>query len=191
MYGAAEATARMSYLPWKYASKKIGSIGLEIPGGKFWIESNKKNKILNNHEAGELIFSGKNVCLGYASNVDDLSKDDENKGILRTGDIAKRDKDDFYYIVGRKDRYVKIYGMRINLAELEYNISDIGIQSICKAKEENKITIFVKELNVEKKLNKHLSKLTQLHPSVFSIKKLDNFPININYKISYNNKILN
>ena len=191
MYGAAEATARMSYLPWKYASKKIGSIGLEIPGGKFWIESNKKNKILNNHEAGELIFSGKNVCLGYASNVDDLSKDDENKGILRTGDIAKRDKDDFYYIVGRKDRYVKIYGMRINLAELEYNISDLGIQSICKINEENKITIFIKKLDDGKKLKNYLGKLTQLHPSVFSIKRLDKFPLNKNYKISYDNKNLN
>ena len=46
MYGAAEATARMSYLPWEYASQKIGSIGIPIPGGKFWIEDEKKIKSL-------------------------------------------------------------------------------------------------------------------------------------------------
>ena len=44
MYGSAEATARMSYLPWKDSIKKVGSIGIEIPGGKFWIEDNKKKK---------------------------------------------------------------------------------------------------------------------------------------------------
>ena len=36
MYGAAEATSRMSYLDWKYADKKIGSIGKAIPGGRFF-----------------------------------------------------------------------------------------------------------------------------------------------------------
>ena len=191
MYGAAEATARMSYLPWEYASKKIGSIGLAIPGGKFRIKDKEKNNTLNDNETGELIFSGKNVCLGYANNIDDLSKGDENNGILNTGDIARKDEDNFYYIVGRKDRYVKIYGMRINLAELEYNISDLGIQSICKVNEENKITIFIKKYADEKKLNDYLSKLTQLHPSVFSFKKLKSFPMNKNYKISYDNKNLN
>ena len=190
MYGAAEATARMSYLPWEYASKKIGSIGLAIPGGKFRIKNKEKNKTLNDNETGELIFSGKNVCLGYANNIDDLSKGDENNGILNTGDIARKDKDNFYYIIGRKDRSVKIYGMRINLAELEYKISDLGIQSVCKVNEENKITIFVKEYADEKKLNNYLSKLTQLHPSVFSFKKLKSFPMNKNYKISYDNKNL-
>ena len=43
MYGAAEATARMSYLPWRFAQKKMGSIGVPIPGGKFYLQDNKKN----------------------------------------------------------------------------------------------------------------------------------------------------
>ena len=48
----------------------------------------KKNRKEN--EIGELYYSGKNVCLGYAENINDLSKGDENKGILKTGDVAKR-----------------------------------------------------------------------------------------------------
>ena len=191
MYGATEATARMSFLPPEFSNKKIGSIGIPIPGGKFWIEDDKKNKIKENNQLGELIYSGKNVCLGYANNIQDLTKGDENKGILRTGDIAKKDKDNFYYIVGRKDRNVKIHGSRINLAELEYNILDLGIHSVCKINEENKITIFVKEFKDEKKLKNYLSENTQLHPSVFLIKKLDKFPLNRNYKISYEDKNLN
>ena len=119
MYGAAEATARMSYLPSEFSCKKIGSIGVPIPGGKFWIEDNNQKKIEKENEIGELYYSGKNVCLGYAENINDLSKGDENKGILKTGDIAKKDKDNFYYILGRNDRFVKIFGNRINLDELE------------------------------------------------------------------------
>ena len=42
MYGATEATARMSFLPPKFSNKKIGSIGIPIPGGEFWIENEKK-----------------------------------------------------------------------------------------------------------------------------------------------------
>ena len=190
MYGAAEASARMSYMPWEYANNKVGSIGIPIPGGKFYIENEKKNKILENDKSGELVYQGKNVCLGYANNISDLSKDDENKGLLRTGDIAKRDKDNFYYIVGRKDRYVKIYGNRLNLAELEYYILDLGIESVCKTNEENKITVFIKKNGNEKKLKDYLAKFTQLHPSTFFIKELDKFPLNKNYKISYENKNL-
>ena len=119
-----------------------------------------------------------------------MSKGDENKGILRTGDIGKRDKDNFYYIVGRKDRYVKIYGMRVNLAELEYNISDLGIESVCKMNDENKITIYIKEQKNFIKIKKSLPNITQLHPSTFLIKMIDKFPINKNYKISYNSKKL-
>ncbi len=191
MYGAAEATARMSFLPSEFSSKKIGSIGVPIPGGKFWIEDENQKKIEKENEIGELFYSGKNVCLGYAENIDDLSKGDENKGILKTGDIAKKDKDNFYYILGRNDRYVKIFGNRINLDELENNISKFGVQSLCKVNEENRITIFVKQLNEMENIKKNIKNLTNLHPSVFNFKTLSEFPLNKNFKTAYNNESLN
>ena len=117
--------------------------------------------------------------------MDDLSKGDDNDGIFKTGDIALRDKDNFYYIVGRKDRFVKIYGNRVNLAELESNILKFGIQSICKVNQENKITIFIRETKEEKKVKESISNFTSLHPSVFIIKVMKKFPLNKNYKISY------
>ena len=81
--------------------------------------------------------------------------------------------------------------IRINLAELEYIISDFGIQSLCQVEEENKITIFVKNLNEIEKLKEYLSKSTQLHPTTFIFKKINNFPLNKNYKISYSDEIAN
>ena len=189
MYGAAEATARMSYLPLKNI-EKIESIGKAIPGGEFYLENSDGKKIQEINTHGELIYKGKNVCMGYAENLQDLTKDDVNKGILKTGDIAYKDKDDFYYLVGRKDRYIKIYGMRINLQELENIISNFGIENICIQKKENMITVFIKNDVELEKLKKHITSITKLHPSVFVFKTIKDFPLNKNYKISYNKEVL-
>ena len=64
---------------------------------------------------GELVYEGKNVMLGYAKNRSDLSKGDECRGILFTGDMARRDEAGFYYIEGRKKRFLKLFGNRISL----------------------------------------------------------------------------
>ena len=189
MYGAAEATARMSYLPIKYIKNKIGSIGVPIPGGKFWLTNRKGKKLTKINDSGELIYSGKNVALGYAKSFKDLSKGDENKGILKTGDIAFRDKDDFYFITVRKDRYVKIFGNRVNLTDLEKNISKLGVVSICKFKN-GIIKIFIKSVNEEKILKANIKNLSNLHPSTFKIKLVNKLPLNKNYKLSYNDKTL-
>lgn len=188
MYGAAEATARMSFVPWNFALNKIGSIGITVKGGKLWIEKDKK-KIEENNTEGELVYSGKNVSMGYATSIKDLNKGDENKGILKTGDIAKKDSDNFFYIQGRKDRYVKIFGNRVNLFELEEIISSINIKSICLTNSPNKINIYIAS---NKKNNKNLIELlnknTELHPNIFKIINVKSLPINQNFKTTYNNE---
>ena len=182
MYGSAEATARMAYLDWEFAEKKMGSIGKPIPGGKFTIE-NIKGKTIDKHgNQGELIYSGKNVCLGYAEKIADLSKSDTNKGTLRTGDIGFKDKDGFYFLIGRKDRFIKIHGQRVNLIELEEIILNCGIESLCQSNEENKIHIFTKKYDKFKELINHLSTKTSIHPSVFTFSSINELPINLNFK---------
>tara|TARA_Y100000590_G_scaffold466596_1_gene642573 strand:- start:1313 stop:2674 length:1362 start_codon:yes stop_codon:yes gene_type:complete len=116
MYGQAEASPRISYLGSNYNKVKLGSIGKPLKGYKLNIDKMGKFK---NYDYGELIFKGKNVCLGYASNIKDLFKGDINKGMLKTGDIGYKDKDNFYYIIGRKKRISKIFGIRINLDDVE------------------------------------------------------------------------
>ena len=65
MYGASEATARMSYLNWNKA-EKIGSIGKPIEGGKFFIKDIDGKIITKPNIEGELVYKGRNVCMGYA-----------------------------------------------------------------------------------------------------------------------------
>ena len=68
---------------------------------------------INEMEAvGEMVYRGPNVTFGYAQSGTDLAKGDENGGVQRTGDIARRDAEGFYYIVGRISRFLKLYGLR-------------------------------------------------------------------------------
>ena len=57
--------------------------------------------------------------MGYSKTGTDLLEGDKNNGLLYTGDYAKRDQDGFYYIVGRKKRFIKLFGIRINLDDTE------------------------------------------------------------------------
>ena len=115
MYGQTEATARMSYLPSEQCLQKIGSIGIAIPGGAFHLEDVDETTGI-----GELVYEGANVTLGMAENRTDLRKGDERNGILHTGDLARVDEDGYYYIAGRKKRFLKIFGIRIGLDECEH-----------------------------------------------------------------------
>lgn len=109
MYGQTEATARISYLPHDKLEQKPDSIGIPIPGGKLKIDN----------QTSELIYTGPNVMLGYATCIKDLEKGDEMHSILNTGDFAKVDEDGYYYITGRKSRFIKMYGVRTSLDDIE------------------------------------------------------------------------
>ena len=108
MYGQCEATARMGYLPAEKSLEKYGSMGIAIPGGKFKLIDVNGNDITEPHVTGELVYYGSNVTLGYAECGQDLIKGDERFGELCTGDMAQFDEDGYYYIVGRKKRFLKI-----------------------------------------------------------------------------------
>jgi len=108
MYGQTEATARISYLPFAELPAKAGSIGIAIPGGSMRIET-----------TGELVYEGPNVMMGYASGAEDLAKGDDLHGVLETGDLARQDPDGFFYITGRLQRFLKLFGRRFSLDEVE------------------------------------------------------------------------
>lgn len=184
MYGQTEATARMSYLPPKYTISKLGSIGKPIPGGEF-ILINENNTIIDGTgTAGELIYKGPNVSMGYAESIQDLSKDDENKGVLYTGDLAIKDSENFYYIVGRKSRFIKLFGHRINLDEIESIVKNNFTDCACTGTDDNLI-IYLTLINEEKEIKDYLVKKVGLHPHGVTIKIINEIPKNNNGKIDY------
>ncbi len=126
MYGATEATARMAYLPPELAHDHPESIGIPIPGGSFRIEPVDGMP----DGTGELVYRGPNVMMGYAHTAADLAAD---AGVeeLRTGDISRQRPDGLYEVVGRSDRFVKLYGLRIDLQRVESALHADGVTAIC------------------------------------------------------------
>jgi len=184
MYGQTEATARMSYLPWNYALSKAGSMGIAIPGGEFHLIDNNNSVIKDYETAGELIYKGDNVTLGYAESCYDLIKGDENFGILHTGDMAKRDENGFYYIVGRKKRFLKIFGNRINLDEVETLLKNKGYECICTGIDDM-LSIYTTNENIELELAKFISNQIGINLVAFNVTYIKEIPRNDAGKILY------
>ena len=184
MYGQTEATARMSYLPWEYAHTKVGSIGVAIPGGKFWLEDENGNVIKKNDTIGELVYQGDNVTMGYAESCFDLQNDDENNGILHTGDLAKMDPDGFYYITGRMKRFLKMYGNRINLDEIEELIRTAGYDCVCAGTDDD-LKIYITEPDDKDRIISYIAKRTGINRAGFSFVHIDKIPRNDSGKVLY------
>ena len=174
MYGQCEATARMSYLPPERALDKVGSMGVAIPGGRFELVD------------GELVYYGDNVTLGYAECADDLARGDERNGRLETGDMARVDEDGFYYIVGRKKRFLKIFGNRVNLDETERLVKGAfpGVDCACGGVDD-KMSIFVTDESKVQAVRDFVAGTTHLNFVAFEVRHLAQIPKNASGKTLY------
>ena len=126
MYGQTEATARMAYLPPALAANQPGLIGVPITGGSFRIDPLPDLP----HDAGELVYHGPNVMLGYANGPSDLALG-RTFHELRTGDIARENADGMYEIIGRRSGFVKVAGLRVELDQVERNLALVGLTAAC------------------------------------------------------------
>lgn len=184
MYGQTEAAPRMSYLPSDKAVEKNASIGVAIPGGELSVVDEEGNTIKTPEIDGELVYKGKNVCLGYAENRCDLRLGDENHGVLHTGDIAHFDTDGYFYITGRIKRFVKIWGNRTNLDATEQLVKAITPNCACCGVDDL-ITVFVTDDGLEEQIKACLIEKTGFNPRAFAIKKIDAIPVKTSGKIDY------
>lgn len=186
MYGQSEATARMSYLPSDISLSKLGSIGKAIPFGKFSILDVNNQIIHTPNTQGELQYEGPNVSLGYAECSDDLALGDENHGILKTGDIAKFDEDGYFYIVGRMKRFLKIFGNRVNLDEIEQLVKQNFTSLECATcGKDDLMKIFITKEDKVKEVKDFVAALTHLNFSAFKVVFIESIPKNDSGKILY------
>lgn len=188
MYGQTEATARMAYLPAEKSIEKYGSMGIAIPGGTFELVDVDNKEIEQSNVVGELVYKGDNVTLGYAQCGKDLENGDERNGILFTGDMAKRDAQGYYYIVGRKKRFLKIFGNRVNLDELEQILKthDTELDCACTGVDD-RLCIYLANAKEEcfDEIKEFLMEKTGLNKSTFRLKNIDKIPKNDSGKTLY------
>lgn len=153
MYGQTEASPRMTYLKWEDFKLKTNSIGKPFQNCKIIL----RNKKLKNNSNGEIIYKGKNVCLGYAKNYKDLFKGNLNNYVLKTGDLGFKDKKNFYYLTGRKKKIIKLFGVRMSVLDINNFLNKNKINAYCKLKDE-KINIVLKKKYKNEKIIDLLSK---------------------------------
>jgi long-chain acyl-CoA synthetase len=116
MYGATEASARLTYVPPERLEEKPDSIGVPIPGVSVKILG-PSGEELGEGVVGEIVAQGDNIMLGYYRDPAATREKLSPQG-LRTGDMGYKDREGFVHLVGRNDDLVKIRGHRINSREI-------------------------------------------------------------------------
>ncbi len=176
----------MGYLPSDKSLKKLGSIGGPIPGGKYSIIDGNGHIIDKCNVEGELVYEGANVTLGYAQTYKDLSLGDERQGRLCTGDLAYFDEDNYFYITGRNNRFIKVYGNRVNLdevqASLKTNFSELEFAVIGK---DDLILVCMLTDSEDEAVKEFLEARLNLNHKAIKTAVVDKIPKNESGKILY------
>ena len=177
-YGQSECTARMAWLPAKWALDKIGSIGIAVPNAELSLQDADGNNISTPFTEGEMCYRGKNVTMGYATCLEDLTKGDERNGFIRTGDLAYFDEDGCYYIVGRMGRFLKLFGMRVGLDECEQIIAnDCQAECACVGTDE-KMIVYITDASKQQAVKEALVEKTHIVATSFEIRVIAEIPKN-------------
>jgi acyl-CoA synthetase (AMP-forming)/AMP-acid ligase II len=179
MYGQTEATARIAYVPPDRLAEKIGSAGIAIPNGRISIEG------ADGEDVGEVVYEGPNVMLGYASERADLAVGDELGGVLRTGDLGFQDGEGYLFLVGRSKRIAKVFGLRVNLDEVEATLKEHGPVAVVGT--DDAIWAFC-GFGTEESLRQTASEMARgyrLHPSAIHLQRVEMIPTTGSGKTDY------
>jgi acyl-CoA synthetase (AMP-forming)/AMP-acid ligase II len=184
MYGQTEATARMSIAKSLDLSKSFRTIGKPISGGKFALSHNDGKLIKAPNTVGELIYFGDNVSLGYAHSFNDLQLGDLNHSILHTGDLAYFDDNGLFYITGRNNRFIKIFGNRVNLDEVQDFLFELGLDAACVGADDT-LVVYITDSSKSEYVHNEVSTFLQLHRSATKVKIVESLPRNASGKLEY------
>ncbi|HPG39808.1 MAG TPA: long-chain fatty acid--CoA ligase [bacterium] len=117
-YGLSEASPITHCNPIFGVNKK-GSIGLPWPGTEARIVDLKTGEPLDVGETGEIEVRGPQVMLGYWQMPHETEQVLSREGWLKTGDIARVDKDGYFFIADRKKEIIFFGGENIYPGEVE------------------------------------------------------------------------
>jgi len=159
MYGQTEATARMAVLEPDLAVDHPTSVGRPVPGGSFAIDD------------GELVYRGPNVMMGYANEPADLALG-RTVTELRTGDLARRTPEGLYEIVGRRSRFLKVFGLRVDLDRVE---AELGTDVVCLGADDELVVATTGDADLAG-LHRRCLALTNLPPAAVRVCRVDELP---------------
>lgn len=117
-YGLTEAGPNNFYIDPSEADVKRGSVGKPMLFHNIRI-LDETGKEVREDKVGELVIQGNHAFSYYWKN-ENATEDTLKDGWLHTGDLAKRDKDGYYYIVGRKKEMIITGGENVFPLEIEH-----------------------------------------------------------------------
>ncbi len=172
-YGQTETTGVMSVIRTDLFPERIGSIGKAGEGGTFRVDD------------GRLVYEGPIVAMGYATCAEDLMKGDEWKGVRETGDMATIDAEGYVTLTGRASRFLKIFGNRVSLEEVENLVKDAFHGAGCAATgADNDLHVFVAGVPAED-VEKSLVARLHFNATVMKVHAIGSIPLNPNGKTDY------
>ena len=184
MYGQTEASPRITTLNHSDFMKYPDSVGEVLEDGILSLDDPIKNSL--GFDEGEIIYEGPNVMLGYAKSFKDLSKKQDMPNFIKTGDIGYIDNKKLF-ITGRAKRFAKIYGLRVNLDEMQKAIGNDFLK-IAVIEEESKLVIYCEgesSIDVINKLINRVQDKFTIPINAIEVRFIENLPINSRGKISY------
>lgn len=184
MYGQTEAAPRITTLPSARLAEKLGSVGPALPGGRLEIVDDVGRPCPPGTE-GEVIYHGPNVMLGYAHGRACLAKGDELGGRLATGDLGYLDSEGYLFLAGRSSRIAKVYGVRINLDEIEQRAG--GGRPLAAIEAQERVILYVERASAPEleALRQTVLDQVQIHPSGLTVEAIDALPLKPNGKVDY------
>jgi acyl-CoA synthetase (AMP-forming)/AMP-acid ligase II len=173
MYGQTEATARISYVPPDQLVRKIGSIGVAIPGGTLSLAP-----VEGSAEHAELVYEGPNVMMGYAEGPADLALGDVQGGVLHTGDLGTVDAEGFHAVVGRLKRFAKLFGRRISLEDVEREVESAFPVRAMAADGGDRIVVYAEQdaSPSPADITGHVARFLGVPPGAVEVRRVDRLP---------------
>lgn len=186
MYGQTEAGPRMTTLPPTWLPAKLGSVGPALRGGVLSVLTPDGDETTAADAEGEIVFRGPNVMMGYARRAADLARGDDLGGRLSTGDLGRLDADRCLWLTGRIRRFAKVFGIRLNLDDIEGMLVQVGTP-VAAVSGNDKIILYCEGLQVTafRPVLDWLAARLHLHTSGFEIRSIERLPLLSSGKIDY------
>jgi len=118
-YGLTEVGPNNFYLPESSIKQKPTSVGIPVFHSDMKIINTETNLIVKQGDVGELLIKGPHIFTGYWDEPEETKKTIDPDGWVHTGDLAKQDEDNYYYIVGRRKEMYISGGENVYPVEIE------------------------------------------------------------------------
>jgi len=114
-----------------HGERRIGSVGLPLPGVDVRIVNSETEAILPDGEIGDMQLRGPNVFKGYWRQPDKTSASFSADGWFKTGDLGFREKDGYITLCGRSKDLIISGGLNIYPPEVERVLTEHPAVNAC------------------------------------------------------------